>query len=110
MHIRARLKASTLTVMRLSLTPSLEKAEAESKKQRGGEGLSVLVWCRPDVDGKIRRGWKRRRDFASPQQLDGISNIHNWNARNAGQSDLSEKEGGEDRQVRNQANKKKGER
>lgn len=37
---------------------------------------------------------------ASPQQLDGISNIRSWNVRNAGQSDLTEKEGGEDRRVR----------
>lgn len=62
--------------------------------------------CRPDEDGQICRergprieGWKRRRDFASPQQLDGISNIRSRNVRNAGQSDLSEKEGGEDRRV-----------
>lgn len=51
-------------------------------------------------------GWKKRRGFASPQQLDGISNIRSWNARNAGQSDLTEKEGGEDRQGRNQTKKK----
>lgn len=44
-------------------------------------------------------GWKRR-ECASPQQLDGISNIRSWNVRNAGQSDLTEKEGGEDRRVR----------
>lgn len=76
----------------------------------GGEGdpdseaTSVLVWCTPDVDtrgdGRGIEGWKRRRGFASPQQLDGISNIRSWNARNAGQSDLTEKEGGEDRRVR----------
>lgn len=44
-------------------------------------------------------GWKRR-ESASPQQLDGISNIRSRNVRNAGQSDLTEKEGGEDRRVR----------
>lgn len=44
--------------------------------------------------------------FASPQQLDGISNICSWNAKNAGQSDPTEEEqdeeeeGGEQRQVR----------
>lgn len=37
--------------------------------------------------------------FVSPQQLDGISNIRSWNARNVGQSDLTEKEGGEDRRA-----------
>lgn len=82
----------------------------------GGEGdpdseaTSVLVWCAPDVDtrgdGRGIEGWKRRRGFASPQQLDGISNIRSWNARNAGQSDLTEKEGGEDRQVRKDPTKK----
>lgn len=50
--------------------------------------------------GEGIEGWKRRRDFASPQQLDGISSIRSWNARNAGLSDLTKKEGGEDRQVR----------
>lgn len=39
-------------------------------------------------------------DCASPQQPDGISNIRSWNVRNAGQSDLTEREGGEDRRVR----------
>lgn len=42
-------------------------------------------------NGRRREGWKRRRDFASPQQLDGISNIRSWNVRNAGQSDLTKK-------------------
>lgn len=37
---------------------------------------------------------------ASPQQPDGISSIHSWNVRNAGQSDLTKREGGEDRRVR----------
>lgn len=30
--------------------------------------------------------------FVSPQQLDGISNIRSWNARNAGQSDPTKEE------------------
>lgn len=40
------------------------------------------------------------KECVSPQQPDGISSIHSWNVRNAGQSDLTEREGGEDRQVR----------
>lgn len=88
-------------------------------RQSGGEGdpdieaTSALVWCRPDVDEQIQRrcltdrGMERRRDCASPQQLDGISNIRSWNVRNAGQSDLTEKEGGEDRQVRKDIKKKR---
>lgn len=44
-------------------------------------------------NGRRIEGWKRRRDFVSPQQLDGISNIRSWNVRNAGQSDLTEKRG-----------------
>lgn len=57
--------------------------------------------------GEGIEGWKRRRDFASPQQLDGISSIRSWNARNAGLSDLTKKEGGEDRRVRKDPQKKK---
>lgn len=88
-------------------------------RQSGGEGdpdseaTSALVWCRPDVDEQIQRRWvkdrgmERRRDCASPQQLDGISNIRSWNVRNAGQSDLTEKEGGEDRQVRKDIKRKR---
>lgn len=41
-----------------------------------------------------------KKECASPQQLDGISNIRSRNVRNAGQSDLTEKEGGEDRRIR----------
>ncbi len=43
---------------------------------------------------------REKEECASPQQLDGISNIRSRNVRNAGQSDLTEKEGGEDRRVR----------
>lgn len=50
---------------------------------------------------------KKKGGFASPQQLDGISNIRSWNVRNAGQSDLTEKEGGEDRRVREDTKKRK---
>lgn len=32
------------------------------------------------------------RDCVSPQQPDGIFNIHSWNVRNAGLSDLTEGE------------------
>lgn len=41
-----------------------------------------------------------KKECVSPQQPDGISSIHSWNVRNAGQSDLTEREGGEDRQFR----------
>lgn len=48
-----------------------------------------------------------KEECASPQQLDGISNIRRRNVRNAGQSDLTKKEGGEDRRVRKDKKKKK---
>lgn len=47
---------------------------------------------------------KRRRagDGARPPQPDGISNIHSWNVRNAGQSDLTERRwGGRERVLDN---------
>lgn len=52
-------------------------------------------------------GKKGVEETASPQQPDGISNIRSWNVRNAGQSDLTEGEGGEDRRVRKDKKKKK---
>ena len=33
-----------------------------------------------------------KKECVSPQQPDGISSIHSWNVRNAGQSDLTERE------------------
>lgn len=59
-------------------------------------------------NGRWIEGWKRSGDFASPQQLGGISNVRSWNVRNAGQSDLSEKEGWRGRMSREPELEKRG--
>lgn len=67
-HIKAHLKVSTRTVTRLSLTPFLEKGrwreagpEVEVIVTAVAPGPSVLVGCRPDVDGWICQEWAKDR-------------------------------------------------
>lgn len=65
--------------------------------------LTVSATCRTvcyrrDVDARTGEGTcerlrgGKRRSGKSPQQPDGIFNIHSWNVRNAGQSELTEEE------------------
>lgn len=52
----------------------------------------VCTRCRRARGEGWRDGKEREFFFVSPQQLDGISNIRSWNARNAGQSDPTKEE------------------